>query len=85
MIRLLMRTMEEHWLLIEDIDFEDAGDYFCEATNGVGEDKSCSINTESLASHRFIVKPKRQTLKEGEQVIFESKISFAELYDNLDK
>ena len=44
-------------LVIKHVDFEDGGDYTCEASNGVGIAKSYSINLEILAKPRFTVKP----------------------------
>ena len=60
-------------LVIKHVDFEDGGDYTCEASNGVGIAKSYSINLEILAKPRFTVKPQIQTAAEGEEVTFECK------------
>jgi len=60
-------------LIIKHVDFEDAGDYTCEASNGVGLAKSYSINLEVLAKPRFITEPEIETAAEGEEVSFECK------------
>jgi neuronal cell adhesion protein len=60
-------------LLIKHVDFEDAGDYTCEASNGVGLTQSYSINLEVLARPRFLTEPVLQTAAEGEEVTFECK------------
>ncbi len=60
-------------LVIKHVDFEDAGDYTCEASNGVGQAKSYSIALEVLAKPRFIIEPEHQTAAEGEEVTFECK------------
>ncbi len=60
-------------LVIKHVDFEDEGDYTCEASNGVGLAKSYSINLEVLAKPRFITEPEIQTAAEGEEVTFECK------------
>ena len=60
-------------LILKHVDFEDSGDYTCEASNGVGLAKSYSINLEVLAKPRFITEPEIQTAAEGEEVSFECK------------
>lgn len=60
-------------LIIKHVDFEDAGDYTCEASNGVGLAKSYAINLEVLAKPRFITEPEIQTAAEGEEILFECK------------
>lgn len=60
-------------LVVKHVDFEDAGDYTCEASNGVGLAKSYSINLEVLAKPRFIREPEIQTAAEGEEVVFQCK------------
>ena len=60
-------------LVIKHVDFQDAGDYTCEASNGVGLTQSYSINLEVLAKPKFLVEPKVQTAAEGETVSFECK------------
>ena len=60
-------------LVIKHVDFEDAGDYTCEASNGVGLTQSYSINLEVLARPKFLVEPQVQTAAEGESVSFECK------------
>lgn len=44
-------------LIIKSVDFEDAGNYECEASNGVGLAKSYSINLQVLAAPYFTVEP----------------------------
>ena len=41
-------------LVIKHVDFEDAGDYTCEASNGVGLAKSYSISLDVLAKPRWV-------------------------------
>jgi hypothetical protein len=60
-------------LIIKHVDFEDAGDYTCESSNGVGIAKSYSISLEVFAKPRFLVEPTYQTAAEGEEVMFECK------------
>ena len=60
-------------LVIKHVDFEDAGDYTCEASNGVGLAKSYSVKLEVLAKPRFIIEPEPQVQAEGESVTFECK------------
>ncbi len=60
-------------LVIKHVDFEDAGDYTCEASNGVGLAKSYSIALDVLAKPRFIVEPEYQTAAEDEEVTFRCK------------
>lgn len=60
-------------LVVKHVDFEDAGDYTCEASNGVGIAKSYSIRLEVKAKPRFIKEPEYQTAAEGEEVTFECK------------
>ena len=55
------------------MDFEDAGDYTCEASNGVGIAKSYSINLEVFAEPKFITEPETAVAMEGEEVSFECK------------
>ncbi|XP_071743212.1 neuroglian isoform X5 [Lepeophtheirus salmonis] len=57
-------------LVIKHVDFEDAGDYTCEASNGVGIAKSYSISIEVHARPRFIVEPEIMITTEGESVDF---------------
>ena len=47
-------------LVIKHVDFADAGDYTCEASNGVGLAKSHSIELKVLAKPRFILEPEIQ-------------------------
>lgn len=42
-------------LIIKHVNFEDAGAYTCEASNGVGEAKSYSINLEVMGSYIIFV------------------------------
>ncbi|TRY75568.1 hypothetical protein TCAL_04520 [Tigriopus californicus] len=58
-------------LVIKHVDFEDEGDYTCEASNGVGLAQSYSINLKVLAKPRFLIEPEIQTAAEGEEVTFE--------------
>jgi len=58
-------------LVIKHVDYEDEGDYTCEASNGVGIAKSYSISLAVHASPYFTKEPESQTAAEGESVIFE--------------
>jgi neuronal cell adhesion protein len=58
-------------LVIKHVDFEDAGEYSCEASNGVGLHKSHSIRLEVQAKPRFKVEPELQNAAEGEEIVFE--------------
>jgi len=58
-------------LVIKHVDYEDEGDYTCEASNGVGIAKSYSINLKVYAAPYFTKKPDSKTAAEGEDVMFE--------------
>lgn len=58
-------------LVIEHVDFEDEGDYTCEASNGVGIAQSYSIQLTVYAAPFFKKEPQSQTAAEGEDVMFE--------------
>ena len=58
-------------LVIKKVDFDDEGDYTCEASNGVGIAKSYSIQLKVYAQPYFIKEPESQTAAEGESVTFE--------------
>jgi len=58
-------------LVIKHVDFDDEGDYTCEASNGVGIAKSYSINLKVYAAPYFTKEPESQTAAEGENVVFE--------------
>ena len=58
-------------LVIDHVDFEDEGDYTCEATNGAGIAKSYSIQLTVYAAPYFTKEPQSQTAAEGEDVVFE--------------
>ena len=58
-------------LVIEHVDFEDEGDYTCEATNGVGIAQSYSIQLTVYAAPYFTKEPESHTKAEGEDVMFE--------------
>ena len=57
--------------MIKHVDFDDEGDYTCEALNGVGIAKSYSINLKVYAAPYFTKEPESQTAAEGEDVVFE--------------
>ena len=57
--------------MIKHVDFDDEGDYTCEASNGVGIAKSYSIQLKVYAHPYFIKEPESQTAAEGETVSFE--------------
>ena len=52
------------------MDTEDAGNYECEASNGVGVAKSYSINVQVLAAPYFVVEPEMFVGDEGETAKF---------------
>ena len=58
-------------LVIKHVDFNDEGDYTCEASNGVGIAKSYSIQLKVYAQPYFTKEPESQTAAEGETVTFE--------------
>ena len=58
-------------LEILHVDFDDEGDYTCEASNGVGIAKSYSISLTVHAHPYFKKEPQSQTKAEGEDVLFE--------------
>ncbi|CAG9828625.1 unnamed protein product [Diabrotica balteata] len=60
-------------LLINYVDFNDAGNYTCEVSNGVGEAQTQSINLKVLASPYLITKPTIQNVTEGDSVELECK------------
>lgn len=57
-------------LIIKHVNFEDAGAYTCEASNGVGEAKSYSINLEVMAVPYFTEEPEIINAAEDETVEF---------------
>ena len=58
-------------LVIEHVDYDDEGDYTCEASNGVGIAQSYSIQLVVYAAPYFTKEPQSQTAAEGEDVMFE--------------
>ena len=58
-------------LEILHVDFDDEGDYTCEASNGVGIAQSYSISLVVHAHPYFTKEPQSQTKAEGENVMFE--------------
>ena len=58
-------------LVIEHVDYDDEGDYTCEASNGVGIAQSYSIHLAVHAYPYFTKEPESQTAAEGEDVLFE--------------
>jgi len=58
-------------LVIKHVDFNDEGDYTCEASNGVGLAQSYSIQLKVYAQPYFTKEPESQTAAEGETVTFE--------------
>ncbi|KAF4518843.1 hypothetical protein B566_EDAN006694 [Ephemera danica] len=57
-------------LIIKHVTFEDQDNYNCEATNGVGQAKSYSIDLKVLAAPYFTVEPEIVNAAEGETVEF---------------
>lgn len=62
-------------LVIKHVQFNDAGTYSCEASNGVGSAKSSSIKLEVLAAPYFTVEPEVQNAAEDETVEFRCEAS----------
>ncbi|XP_055709240.1 neuroglian isoform X1 [Phlebotomus papatasi] len=62
-------------LVIKHATFEDAGSYTCEASNGVGNAQSYSINLQVLATPYFTKEPDIQNAAEGETVTFNCEAS----------
>lgn len=62
-------------LIIRPVMFEDAGEYTCEASNGVGTAQSYSINLDIRAKPYFTVEPDIKTSAEDEEVTFECRAS----------
>ncbi|XP_067001681.1 neuroglian isoform X2 [Anabrus simplex] len=62
-------------LIIKHADFEDEGTYTCEASNGVGEAKSYSINLQVMAIPYFTVEPEIINAAEDETVTFHCEAS----------
>lgn len=57
-------------LIIKSVDSEDAGNYECEASNGVGVAKSYSIQLKVLAAPYFVVEPEIYVGAEDETAEF---------------
>lgn len=57
-------------LVIRYVDFEDAGQYECEASNGVGTAESYSMDVKVLAIPYFTIEPENQNKAEGETAEF---------------
>lgn len=55
-------------LIIKHVNFEDEGQYTCEASNGVGAAKSYSINLQVMAVPYFTVEPEFVNAAEDETV-----------------
>lgn len=62
-------------LIIRHSTFEDAGSYTCEASNGVGNAQSYSINLQVQATPYFTVEPEIQNAAEDETVEFRCEAS----------
>lgn len=62
-------------LVIKHVNFEDEGMYTCEASNGVGDAKSYSINLQVMAVPYFTVEPEIQNAAEDETVEFRCEAS----------
>ena len=67
------RIIEEHvgkTIIIKNVTFEDAGSYKCEASNGVGDSQTHSINLKVNSEPYFTVEPEIQTKTIDESVEF---------------
>ncbi|XP_066590095.1 neuroglian isoform X2 [Prorops nasuta] len=62
-------------LLIKHVNFNDEGSYTCEASNGVGDAKSYSINLQVLAVPYLTVEPENINAAEDETVEFRCEAS----------
>ncbi|XP_046388931.1 neuroglian isoform X2 [Ischnura elegans] len=62
-------------LIIKHVNFEDAGTYGCEASNGVGEAKSHAVSLTVLAAPYFTVVPQVALAAEEEEVTFRCEAS----------
>ncbi|XP_015587223.1 neuroglian isoform X2 [Cephus cinctus] len=62
-------------LIIKHVNFEDEGSYTCEASNGVGDAKSYSINLQVMAVPYFTVEPEVINAAEDETVEFRCEAS----------
>ncbi|XP_012258678.2 neuroglian isoform X2 [Athalia rosae] len=62
-------------LVIKHVNFEDEGQYTCEASNGVGDAKSYSVNLQVLAVPYFTVEPEIISAAEDETVEFRCEAS----------
>lgn len=58
-------------LVIEKVDFEDAGEYVCTASNGVGTAQTRSFKLTVQSVPYFTKEPEVQNAAEGETVVFE--------------
>lgn len=62
-------------LVIRHANFDDAGSYTCDTSNGVGNAQSYSINLQILATPYFTVEPEIQNAAEDETVEFRCEAS----------
>merc|ERR1719153_1163202 len=58
-------------LVINKVDFDDEGEYTCEANNGVGIEKHHSVNLQVHATPYFTKEPSNQIAAESEDVVIE--------------
>ena len=70
-------------LVIKHVDFNDEGDYTCEASNGVGLAQSYSIQLKVYAQPYFTKEPESQTAAEVIMTSFTNAMSSSERFRDL--
>ena len=60
---------------IKKVDFDDEGEYICDASNGVGIEKHHSVDLKVHAAPYFTKEPSNQIAAEGEVAVIECEAS----------